>query len=651
MRRGLITLAVFLALSGVASAESLEGDPRVVAWAWSFAAGDAGGVLKSVEADLASPTPSPLAADIRARVRVTLGLDAEPGDSADDRAARLASVPPERVQNPRQALDLAEDARSLERFDRTGRYTAAAQTLDPEGFRPPAPATPVVEQLSIGRAWLALHPRDSAAWAFTGRQLMTLERYDEAAQAFARADALYPFAADGHMRAVALIRLGRMEDARTLIQDTIAHLVSAGEPARRRTLHELATALLDAGELGRARALLADTGADVRLLTDFGRLELASNRPAEAIGPLQRAVALPHAPAQARILLVRAWTAAGKPVRGWQSFKDLRGKAPLTDPAWAAAGIEALETLGDHANADELADEALSVNPNSPRLLHLRALTLAGLGAPSRAANWAAKAEAAAPPSPPAVAEAETLGGQACAQAAASVLQAWNCAQIRADDIAATDRLFQPEFRAVLGTPRVFARLNDLADRNPFDPRRQTVALDRHAGPGGSPVLAMAHALALERISDGRHAREVRTQVINRLAAIGRIADLDLKENRIVLERPDGSRLEAVYHPLSGRLIRLADRGVTRAAHWDPAGIRLNDLTGGTGGQLSVTWNGPRVTVLEKTGPDAFRAELGGDGTVQNIVTQLRPEAAQAAYNAAVQAIAAWAEGDLERLQ
>ena len=94
MRRGLITLAVFLALSGVASAESLEGDPRVVAWAWSFAAGDAGGVLKSVEADLASPTPSPLAADIRARVRVTLGLDAEPGDSADDRAARLASVPP-----------------------------------------------------------------------------------------------------------------------------------------------------------------------------------------------------------------------------------------------------------------------------------------------------------------------------------------------------------------------------------------------------------------------------------------------------------------------------------------------------------------------------------------------------------------------------
>jgi hypothetical protein len=229
---------------------------------------------------------------------------------------------------------------------------------------------------------------------------------------------------------------------------------------------------------------------------------------------------------------------------------------------------------------------------------------------------------------------------------AAAAAWAWSLA--RPDDIAAVARLFEADAMATLGLPRIFGRLHDMAGRNPHHSARRLEALRRHAGPGGSPVLALSHALALDRGSPDDpyviQGRRLRRHVVAGIEKLGRIADIDLPAHHIVLDRPDGIRVEAAFHPVSGRLTRYTEGTAWMAATWDATGTRLLELSDSAGGALTLTWEGPRLAALSGRGDDPFGAELDGDGSARRIAG--RP----AAYDAAVRVIAQWIDGDLARV-
>lgn len=621
------------------------------------------------------------------------------------------------------------------------------------------------DRLAMGRRWLAGHPHDAAAWRFVGRRLMELERPDEAAQALAQAETLAPSSSSAVELAAALIRLGRMDEARKAAE--------SGQPDRRAALRAVVRALVAAGELARARLAL-DGGLqewpqDADLLADKGLLELAAGRPVRAIAPLQRALAGAGtplaAPDAARVALVRAWSAAGKPVRAFQAFTDLRPKGQPVNPIWLAAALDAAAAYGDHHAVDSLAEEYLDRVPDSPDILRRRAAAVAALGARMRAAEmWrralrqappdeagvaalsalSAEPEAdlaalrrdmpwfpavwhtAAAPEPdvphlawpvldkaarlekagdragalaaleaglaaippllegqralllrqrarleepgPALADleaAQRLGlprGEAAGARAALLLElgrpqdaaaeAWTAALARPDDLKTLEPLFQPAIAEVLGAPRLFGHLHDVVARNPFDLSRRLEGLRRHAGPGGSPLLALAHALALDRgapddprVAEGRALRD---EVVGRLQALGRIEDIDVAAGRLVLERRDGVRVAVAVHPVTGRLLRYAEGPAWTAARWDDAGVRLLEMTDGAGNTLTLTWDAGRLAAMTQSGLASFHADFRPDGALERVEGPQGAAEATAAYNRAVLVVGRWVRGDLD---
>ncbi len=761
-----------------------------------------------------------------ARTRLGQAASIDLADGAEALAPVLAASPPAAAAatgNPALLRTLAEAAAILGRWDLSLDYRVAAVTADPDHWDGVAlllddlaahpapghlgrvaalagtlvghPAAAVLalaaraggaltpgDRLELARQWLRGHPDDAAAWRDAGGQAMALERFGEADRSFARADALYPFAADGGDRAAALIRLGRMDQARAVVEAAAGRLAPAGDSARRLVLRTVARALVAAGELGRAHAALdgalGQWPLDSGLLLDRGRLELELGRPLHAIAPLQRAVAEGGAAVrQARVALVQAWAAAGKPVRAYESYRDLRRQGAVADPAWLAAAMRAAEAYGDHQTADTLGADFLDSTPEAAGILADRAVSLAALGATGRAAGLMRRSFLLAPPddsgltrflqwsepstvaaglaglrhdlpwSAPvwhaaegrlatgdtkgraaleaeAVAAAPTLAWPYLDQAAAAAdpgasrlaldrglaavpaalagqralllarragtedgdaaladldaargqglaegdfhrlragllvkaglwpaaaAEDWDWAGSDPDDGDAVAALFQPRVAELVGWPRVFAHLTDWVERNPFDPARRLEALRRQAGPGGSPVLAMAEAQALDRGAPGdargAEARRLRAGVVAGLKRLGRLVDLDVSLGRLVVERPDGTRVEADFHPVSGRLLRYAEGPAWIRASWDAGGTRLLSLSDAGGDSITLDWDGGRLAGLEVAGGIPLRARLGPDGVPSRIESAL--PAAATAYDRAVAVTAAWARGDL----
>ncbi|MBI5162634.1 MAG: tetratricopeptide repeat protein [Magnetospirillum sp.] len=648
------------------------------------------------------------------------------------------------------------------------------------------------DRLALARSWLDVHPRDARAWRFAGLQLVELERWEEAATAFAQADALYPFAADGVDHARALIRLGRMDEARRVVEQAAGRIAPPDETGRLKALLLMARALNDAGELGRARlvleAALAQSPQHPELLFELGRLELAAGRPVNAIGPLQRAVAMAPGHREARQRLVEAWTQAGRPVRGWEAFKDLKKSGLVMDAAWASAGIAALQSIGDHQGAETLAEEFLRQAPQSHWIMRDLAVSKAALGAKGPAAQlllrsfdlrppyeWSmdrfldfaavnhsgaevdamladvrqrlpwvpviwqrsaqrlaeataaqrlALADAAIAAAPvlawshadkawlqvalddvggarrtleagfaavpeglagqrallhyhrahlpgtapnAALADLDAfrrLGGHLGADhrarrrilaaagrpdEAAAEARAW--AEVRPDDLDAVAALFAPEVLARLGPARVFAFLHDVVERNPHDLARRLLAVEMHNGPGGSPLLALGHARAFDRADPDdpqvARGRARRADTVAARGRLGRLDDLDLAKVRLSLERADGVRVAARWHPSSGRLVRYAEGPAWTEARWDEAGARLLSLADAAGNAIDLTWEGPRLVGLATTGAVRLSAQVDADGMPVAIDSALPQSAATAAYNQAIAILTAWTEGKL----
>ena len=800
-------------------------------WAAAFASGGAAAVLPAVEADLASPSPDPMAAGIWLRLEAALGRDPaasaarlppvarrrlgealhfDPAADARLLAASLAAAPPAAVAatgNAALLAELGDAAAVLGRWDLALDYRLALRAARPDAWSGvavlldhlaahPSPeqrrriatlASPAVpfdlaaeaggallpgDRLAWVRRWLIDHPDDAGAWRDAGSQLMALERWAEAADAFTHAAALNPFVAAGTLRATALLHLGRMDAARAAIASAAARLAPAGDARNRLELGHVARALAAAGELGRAdgtlAAALALWPADPVLLLEDGRVQRALGQPVRAITPLRQAVDEGgHAVREAMTELVEAWDAAGKPVRAFQAYKALRRKGHRPDPALAVAAMRAAMAYGDFAAADAVGDKAEDAAPEAPDVLAARAEALAGLGATGRAAEkmaralrlappdsgrlshleiwsdggdlpdlrrdmpWSAAVWHAAPPAEPEaelaaaphlawpyldlaaraadpaaaraaldrglaaipqslpgqravllgqraslaaddraladLAEAERLGlpeGEVARRRAAifaargrwaeAAAAAWAWAVARPDDGAAMAALFGPEIVAQLGWPSVFTRLHGWVQRNPDDRARALEALRWQAGPGGCPVqaVAAAEALAVGDPTDPRvaEADRLRARVMARLSRLGTVRRLDTATNRLDIERTDGTRIRAEFHPRSGRLIRYADGPAWMQAEWQADGTRLHSLADAAGDLLTLDWQGGRLAGLRLTGGAPLHALLGPGGAPQRIESDLPPAAAKAAYDAAAAVVEAWTADDLAAL-
>lgn len=223
---------------------------------------------------------------------------------------------------------------------------------------------------------------------------------------------------------------------------------------------------------------------------------------------------------------------------------------------------------------------------------------------------------------------------------------AWDWSGVRPDAAAALDALFVPEVAERVGWARVFARLHDHVERDPEDPDRRLLALKRHMATGGSAVLALVHAQALERLAGGddpRHAegRRLGEQMRRALAEIGRLADVDFDGVRVVLDTDEG-RLEARFHPVTGRLLRFAVGEQWIAARWSPDGLSLEGLSDWRGNAVTAIRRDGRLAVIEAVGRGAFRAELGADGTPTAVRGTGTAVDLADAYNAAIALLSAW---------
>ncbi len=606
--------------------------------------------------------------------------------------------------------------------------------------------TPVAGDLAV--------PGEAPRLRALARTLAAGERYAEAADAFARAGRLSAGDPDpdsdpdsdvvAHM--AVLVRLGRMAEARAVAEDA----------RRAPVLPQVARAMIEAGEFGRARSLLdtalAQTPDSRDLLTERARVEAAAGRPVRAVAYLEEAAR--QSPTDGGVIraLVQGLTAAGMPVRAVQAFEAAVAGGVGGDEALLAAVVEAMQAYGDHRAVLDLAEAHAGLVDQSAPLSRAVARSLAAIGARERAAERLRQALALAPPdaktitlldevlpaavsapiledlrrrfpsmpglfhaggTPPRdqawvwlheaaamdrpraaahlsrgldrvagigkgrmllrlaeleetpeaalahIGQADTLGvalGDVLAarfrvlaaagrwDAAAPV--AWDWSRVRPDAAAALDALFVPEVAERIGWARVFAHLHDHVERAPEDPDRRLQALKRHMATGGSAVLALVHAQALERLAGGddpRHAegRRLGEELRRMLEQVGRLVDVDFEDARIVLDTGEGP-LEARFHPVTGRLLRFAVGERWIAARWSPDGLTLEGLSDWRGNAVTAIRRDSRLAAIEAVGSGAFHAELGADGTPTAVTGAGTATDRADAYNAAIALLSAW---------
>ena len=498
-------------------------------------------------------------------------------------------------------------------------------------------------------AFLLMAPASSALAAADGYELFRQERFTEAAALFDRDGG------DAVTHAAALIRIGRNADALRLIDDSNPRLA----------LLRGAAAFLAAGELGRATTLL-DSGLgqwpdDIDFLARRGAVEMRGKRPLKALAYLTRVVELAPKDAGARLALVRALLVAGMPVRVHQAVEAARKAEIAIGPEMMDADLDAMQSFGDHREAVNLAEDYLEDGglPTATILTRL-AISLEAVGSTHRSAERRRQAEAIRPRKNSADKsfDAQPLGEIRRIEAeralerkdwttAAPLVSEW--ARVRPDSMESLDAVLNPEIAERIGWGAAFAHLYRVIQRDPTDPIRRLKAVQAHAAPGGSSLLALSHAHTLDAISIAGDSRQrigqaLRERVLARLALLGKIDDLDLESGVIRLVDPAGAMIEARINPESGRLLSFRHGDESIQATWDPTGAFLRQLTDSRGGKAVLTWSEGRVTRIVRSGRYPFDVELDRNGApVRADGVNVTP-----AFNATLSTIKAWEAADLD---
>ncbi|WP_156521096.1 hypothetical protein [Magnetospirillum moscoviense] len=493
---------------------------------------------------------------------------------------------------------------------------------------------------------LAAAPSGGAARAEDAYQLYAQERFAEAVAAFTRQGG------DAITHAAALIRLGRDGEAQMLTDDVDPY----------RAVMKGAAALTAAGERGRASRLLesglAQWPNDPDLMARRGALELQGKRPLKALPYLARVVELAPMDPGARLALVRTLLVAGMPVRVHQAVEAMRAARMDIGPELMEADIGALQSFGDHRQAVKLAERYLEQGGvATPALLTRLAISLEAVGSSTRAAERRQAAESLRTPKAPARPTTALLGDTIRDQArttidrgdwprAATLTAEW--VRIRPDEPEAISTLLRPEIAERLGWGHVFAQVARLVERDPDDPDRRLLALQAHAGTGGSAVLALIHSHHLSRLGESGNSsvaagQGVRDQIVARLALLGRITDIDLDLARLRLSPANSPAIEAKVHPRTGRMIRLVEGFDKLEAVWEEDGTRLTHLSDSQGAHVRLTWSDGRLVAMSRTGKHPFTVELAPDGHP----TRAEGPDVTDAFNATLDLVAAWQRADI----
>jgi tetratricopeptide (TPR) repeat protein len=264
---------------------------------------------------------------------------------------------------------------------------------------PPAARAAVAE---AHRAALA-RDRDGAAAGALGRVLHAWEQWDDAHQAYQRAQALEPRAFEWHyLDAVVLQRLARHREAADRLEAALA-ANAAYLPAR----VKLAEALLEAGDRvaskRRFEALIAEPAAEPAVQVGLGRIAAADGRHDAAIRHFERAVQLFPELGAAYYGLSRSYRAIGRPADAERALEQHARYGPrwpaIDDPVLAAIPVlrddaRAALQRGISLAASGDVDAAIAAHEaallRDPSLVQAHANLLALYG---RARNWS-KAEA-----------------------------------------------------------------------------------------------------------------------------------------------------------------------------------------------------------------------------------------------------------------
>jgi tetratricopeptide (TPR) repeat protein len=493
---------------------------------------------------------------------------------------------------------------------------------------------------------LLLLAHDRPAAASEGYQLYAQERYAEAEAAFARSGG------DAITHAATLIRLERLAEAQRLVDD----------PDPRLALMHGAAAFAAAGEIGRASALLdagiAQWPADADLLSRRGAVEMQAKRPLKAMAYLARVVELVPADPGARLALVRCLAVAGMPVRLHQAVEAVRTAGMAVGPEMMDADLDALQSFGDHRKVVAEAERYLDQGGVATATILTRlAISLEAVGSKTRAAERRKAAESLRPSRGQGRRALPLAGDQSREAARAAIDRSdWSAAvsalgewaAVRPDDPEMLAQLQRPEIAERLGWATVFAQINRMVERDPLDPSRRLLAVQAHARPPGSSILALIHAHGLSRSGEAgdpqvRAGQTLREAVQARLEQMGRVAELDIERSTIRILPPDGPALVVQVHPATGRMIRFAEGFDHIEATWDVTGTRLLSMIDSRGARVQLDWRDGRLAGLRREGRFPFSVQLASDGRP----LRAEGEAVADIFNVTLEAIKLWQRADI----
>lgn len=279
----------------------------------------------------------------------------------------------------------------------TAQDVPALPRLALEGF-------PDTARSAVSRAYkeASARPDDASAVGTLGRTLHAWEQWESAHQAYSRAAALAPAAFEWpYLDAIVLQRLARPQEAVPRLDRALA--ISADFlPARVR----LAEALLDSGDYRRSRqafeALLGEASAEPAAHVGLGRIAAAEGRHEDAVGHLEKAVALFPELGAAHYALARSYRALGRTAEAeralaahtrygarWPRIEDpllLAVTSLRDDPRAILQRGVALAEAGDVEAAIAAHEAALAADPTLAQA-HVNLINLYG-----REQNWS-KAE------------------------------------------------------------------------------------------------------------------------------------------------------------------------------------------------------------------------------------------------------------------
>jgi tetratricopeptide (TPR) repeat protein len=205
-----------------------------------------------------------------------------------------------------------------------------------------------LDRLAAADRFLTEVPGDSDALQYRALQLSNLERYAEAARAYADADAAYPFVGTWRSQAVELVRSSSLDDARRLVMTRRPFEKKDKDgPAAADILW--AETLLTAGELGAARQVtegaLRQWPADRQVFSGLAKLESTSGRFVAAIDPASQAVRLEPSIELNQRQRITAMQQAGRLDDAWAAWQQAMNSVAHPSFSLFHNGIEVLERM------------------------------------------------------------------------------------------------------------------------------------------------------------------------------------------------------------------------------------------------------------------------------------------------------------------